>query len=225
MSPAELVQNLASLPQGDSRALAASSTAIALSIGSAFFNTDTYDTPSDVRRRDTGWQTVYAAVRMAVEALKESSDMLLPLKAVVGAMSVLMKNYDVGVSCPLTEHLIFNRFSLQQTLDNMNIMEEIEQRVHSLSGVLASPVGEDDYAEKGRRVELRRFVLNCTNTHCMDICQSVHFPLRKLKGVIEKLESLSEEHMLVRFLRNVDNTKALTGFIQELANAITDYQV
>ena len=35
---------------------------------------------------------------------------------------------------------------------------EIERRVQSLSGVLASPVREDDYPEKGRRVELRRFV-------------------------------------------------------------------
>jgi hypothetical protein len=39
-------------------------------------------------------------------------------------------------------------------------MKEIEQRMESLSGVLASPVSEDDYAEKGRRAELRRFVLS-----------------------------------------------------------------
>ena len=38
-------------------------------------------------------------------------------------------------------------------------MKEIERRAQSLSGVLASPVGEDDYAEKGRRVILRRFVI------------------------------------------------------------------
>jgi hypothetical protein len=38
-------------------------------------------------------------------------------------------------------------------------VKKIERRVQSLSGVLASPVSEDDYAEKGRRVELRRFVL------------------------------------------------------------------
>jgi len=39
----------------------------------------------------------------------------------------------------------------------MNIVEEIERRVQSLSGVLTSPVGEEDYREKGRRMELRRF--------------------------------------------------------------------
>ena len=42
-------------------------------------------------------QTTYAAVRMAVDITKESSDLCLPLKAVVGALSALMKNYDVSV--------------------------------------------------------------------------------------------------------------------------------
>ena len=48
---------------------------------------------------------------------------------------------------------------------------------------------------------------------------------RKLEGIIIKLESLSEEHALLQFLRNVDNAKTLTGFVQELADAIMDYQV
>jgi hypothetical protein len=98
VSTTELVQNLTS--QRDYRALAASSTAIALSIGSAF--SDANNTPSDgatVRGRDAGWQTAYNAARMAVEIAKESSDMFLPLKAVVGALSVLITNYDVGISC------------------------------------------------------------------------------------------------------------------------------
>lgn len=93
--------------------------------------------------------------------------------------------------------------------------------MQSLSGVLASPVSEDDYAEKGRRAELRRFVLSHTHTHPL----VAHPSLRKLEGVIAKLEPLSEQHRLVGFLRNVDNTKALTGFVQDLADAVTDYQV
>jgi len=39
------------------------------------------------------------------------------------------------------------------------MVKGIEQRVQSLSGVLASPIGEGDYVEKGRRVELWRSVL------------------------------------------------------------------
>jgi hypothetical protein len=93
---AELVQNLAS--QRDSAALVALSTAIALSISSA--SCDIRGTPSNdttARGGYTGWQTAYNAAKIAVEVTKESSDMFLPLKAVVGAISVLIKNYDVGV--------------------------------------------------------------------------------------------------------------------------------
>jgi hypothetical protein len=42
---------------------------------------------------------------MAVDITKESSDMFLPLKAVVGAISVLIKNYDVS-PIPVTVELL-----------------------------------------------------------------------------------------------------------------------
>jgi hypothetical protein len=44
-------------------------------------------------------------------------------------------------------------------VDNAEAVKDIEQRVNSPSGVLASPVGKDDRAEKARRTELQRFVL------------------------------------------------------------------
>ena len=91
---------------------------------------------------------------------KESSDMFPPLKAVAGALSVLIKNYDVSALCSSTGHfLILYPILLQQTSDNAQMVKEIEKRVQSLSGVLASPASEDDYAERGRRLELRRFEL------------------------------------------------------------------
>ena len=43
--------------------------------------------------------------------------------------------------------------------------------------------------------------------------------------VTAKLEPLSEQHALLKFLCNVENAKTLNGFIQELADAIMDYQV
>jgi len=75
--PVQLAQDLAS--RRNSRALAVSSTAIALSIGTAFH--DTSETSTDgatVQGRDTGWQAAYGAARMAVEIAKESSDMFPP---------------------------------------------------------------------------------------------------------------------------------------------------
>lgn len=152
-SAAELVQRLTS--RRDTRALPASSTTIALSYG-------TRSTPSNgatVRGRDTGWKTAYDAAKMALEIANEACDMFLPLKAVVGVMSVFVRNYDVSVSRLRTEHLAHCPSPTQQTSDNAEKVKEIERRVHSLSGVLASPVGEDDYTEKRRRAELRRFVL------------------------------------------------------------------
>ena len=113
-----------------------------------------------------GWQTAYAAAKMAVEIAKESSDMFPPLKAVVGAMSVLFQNYDVSVSRPRTEHpSTYTLVSLQQTTDNGEAVKDIERRVHLLSSVLTSPINEDDYAEKARRMGLRRsvFVQICAN--------------------------------------------------------------
>ena len=64
--------------------------------------------------------------------------------------------------CPVCELNVSSSFTcplLQQTADNTNNVKEIERRVQSLAGVLASSVSEDDCAEKGRRIELRRFVL------------------------------------------------------------------
>ena len=43
--------------------------------------------------------------------------------------------------------------------------------------------------------------------------------------VVTKLEPLSEQNGLVKFLRNEDHAVLLNGFVQNIANAITDYQV
>ena len=103
--------------------------------------------------------------------------------------------------------------------DNTESVKGIERRLQSLYGILASPAREGDYAEGARRVELRRFVL------VRYACQFAHPTLRKLDGVIAKLEPLSEQHALVKFLRNADNAKVVTGFVQELADAVQYYQV
>ena len=113
-SPADLVQKFTA--RKEPRALVASSTAIALSIGSAF--SSIRDAPSDgvtVQARDADWHTAYGMARMAVELAKETSDLCPPLKAVVGAVSVLIKNYDVSASRSRTEHLlILARFPLSK---------------------------------------------------------------------------------------------------------------
>ena len=85
-------------------ALAALSTSIASAIGSPSQGPSDPDADQPETSKESRWRTTYAAARMAVEIAKESSDMFLPLKAVVGAVSVLIKNYDVKFTqafCPL----------------------------------------------------------------------------------------------------------------------------
>lgn len=93
----------------------------------------------------------------------------------------------------------------------------------SLSDILHSPVKEGDRAEKTRRELLYRFLGFQTSTFVNislteDTC-------RRLADVIVKLEPLSEQNGLLRFLQNQDHAALLSGFVQEVAEAITDYQV
>ena len=84
-------------------------------------------------------------------------------------------------------------------------------------------MGDQDSAEKARRKALRKFVFfhNEMLTYCL-IPSAVH---RKLARIIAKLGPLSEQHKLLKFLNNVDHANTLNGFIQDLANAVADYQV
>lgn len=101
--PASLVRKLASKRKPNTLAL--SSASVALSIGSPFSNTRSVSFDENTGRGgESGWQMAYATARMAVEIAKESSDTFPPLKAVVGAISVLIQNCDVSSSCSCNDH-------------------------------------------------------------------------------------------------------------------------
>lgn len=105
-------QKLSALRCRDVKVLAASSIAVASSIGSPSLNQpheqdaalatppvrDATNRESGSRRvADSAWQTAYSTAKIIIGIIKESSDMFLPLKVVVGALSVLIKNYDVSL--------------------------------------------------------------------------------------------------------------------------------
>ena len=80
----------------DRRALAASSSAIALAIAFPSCGPvgNTLNEPGS--SKESIWKTAYCTAKMAVEIAEASSETFLPLKAVAGALSVLIKNYDVS---------------------------------------------------------------------------------------------------------------------------------
>ena len=113
--------------------------------------------------------------------------------------------------------------SLQQTTANADQIKEVEERVQSLGGILAYPVGDQDREEKARRDTLKRFVLphsRDTGNH-----SAVLFIRRKLAKVIAKLGPLSQQNGIAKFLKNVDHADILNGLVRDLAYALTDYQV
>ena len=106
---------------------------------------------------ESSWGTAYQAAKIAIDLADASSDMFFPLKAVVGALSVLIKNYDVRFPKRLIRLGV--DYFLKQNADNTDQMREIEQRIRPLREPLESPVGDQDDEEKARRDALKEFVL------------------------------------------------------------------
>ena len=48
---------------------------------------------------------------------------------------------------------------------------------------------------------------------------------RRLVNVLERMEPLSEQHGLLKFLQNEDHAGLLNDAVQDVAQAVTDYQV
>lgn len=89
----------------DRRALVAFSSAIAVPIASPSCNSVDVALNEPGSSKESSWEVAYGAARIAVEIANASSDMFLPLKAVAGALSVFIKNYDVGP--PRVSHPIY----------------------------------------------------------------------------------------------------------------------
>ena len=97
-TPTERKKAVKSNPKAGAKkrgALAALSTSIASAIGSSSQGPSDTGVDQPGTSKESRWRTAYIAARMAVEIAKESTDIFPPLKAVVGAVAVLIKNYDV----------------------------------------------------------------------------------------------------------------------------------
>ena len=106
-------------------------------------------------------------------------------------------------------------------MSNARQIGEIEERVLSLSDILRSPLREGDHSERARRKLLCRFVRSLSLSSLpltQDVC-------RRLMDILGKLEPLSEQNGLLKFLRNEDHAGLLNGFVQDIVQAVMDYQV
>ena len=62
-------------------------------------STDVADPAAAYENKRNQKSTVYASAGLAVDVLKESSDVFTPLKSVVGGLSAVLKYYDVRYPC------------------------------------------------------------------------------------------------------------------------------
>ena len=104
----------------------------------------------------------------------------------------------------------------------MGQIEEIEERVLSLSDILRSPLRKDDHSERARRELLCRFVRFQRRSSPLHHSRDIR---RRLMDIFEKLEPLSEQNGRLKFWRNEDHVGFLNGFVQDAARAVMDYQV
>ena len=125
--------------------------------------------------------------------------------------------------------VIFNSFViltadcvLQQTIANAQQISDVEERIESLGEPLASPVGVRDAEELARRTVLKKFVFLLQES----LVHLIAFVARrKLVRIITELGPLSEQLRLAKFLMNADNADKLKDLVQDLADAVLDYQV
>ena len=111
---------------------------------------------------------------------------------------------------------------MQQTFANAEQINDIEERIESLSEILAFPAGHQDTEEMARRTALRKLVFALQEALTNLIASVVS---RKLVRIVTVLRPLSEQHGLAKFLKNDDHANSLNGFVQDLAYAVADYQV
>ena len=80
----------------------------------------------------------------------------------------------------------------------MGMMKEIEQRAQSLSHMLATPVSEDDYVEKGRRAVLQKFVVHCVGiiSLLIPLSGSLRWSLQGLNHLLNNVHSLGSSKVL-----------------------------
>jgi len=110
--------------------------------------------PTAAYENKSNWKsTLYAGTKVAVDLVKESSDVFAPLKSVAGGLSAVLKYYDV-------RHFFFSQSAYerslpnQQTMANRKTIESLVPRIEGLAESLKEPAPEGEVEEIERREKL-----------------------------------------------------------------------
>jgi hypothetical protein len=99
--------------------------------------------------------TAYSGTKMALEVVRESSDVFVPLKSVVGGLSAFLKQYDVSDLQITLPRLILDVIS-KQYISNKDDVQRLIQRIQTLSTLLKRSPTKKDTTEIERRTDLKK---------------------------------------------------------------------
>ena len=104
---------------------------------------------------------------------------------------------------------------------NKRSIESLAPRVKALAELLCTPAPEGDVREKSRRGTLERYVCTLQRFRLAPIMCII----RKLTSIAGELVSLTNQGMVRGFFGNVKNADTLGGLVDDIRDAIIEYQV
>jgi hypothetical protein len=112
--------------------------------------------PIAVHENKSSWKsTAYSTTKLAINMVKEASDVFPPLKSVVGGLSVILQHCDVRFTYSIPPHPQYSLLS-QQTMACRQTIESLMPRVEWLAESLSAPAPEGEVKEEERRTILKR---------------------------------------------------------------------
>ena len=104
---------------------------------------------------------------------------------------------------------------------NKRSIESLAPRVNALHELLCTPALEGDVREKSRRGALERYA--CALKYC-ELALKMRI-IRNLKRIAGELVPLTNQGMVEGFFCNAKNLEALGGLVDDIRDAIIEYQV
>ena len=109
----------------------------------------------------------------------------------------------------------------QRTKANTRAIESLAPRVKALAESLCTPVAKNDTEERERRKILEQYA---HTLQCRELSLTCEVT-RKLEDVRQDLAPLEEQGKTKGFFNNVKNADKLGGLIEDIRDAILEYQV
>ena len=177
--------------------------------------------PTAAYENKSNWKsTLYAGPKVAVDLVKESSDVFTPLKSVAGGLSAALRYYDVRHSCFLSICLRISTSKLANDGEPQDgrILGATDRRPRGIvERARPRRGGQGDREKREARIVSYRSSGPTPRTNIIFFS--------KLQDALQGVKTLEDQGKVAGFLNNVKDAEALTGLAEDVRDAMMDYQV